>query len=48
MVEQASDDVPYIREILDIGKVPHIEEGKDLENLIILSTQTLKRNNKKC
>ena len=37
-----------IYEVSHNNNIPHIVEGKDLENLIVASIQTLKRNNKKC
>ena len=36
-----------IYEVPHNSNVPHIKEGKELENLIVASIQTLKRNNKK-
>ena len=37
-----------IYEVPHHSNVPHIKEGKDLETLIVVSIQILKRNNKKC
>ena len=38
-----------IYEVPHNNNVPHIvAEGKDLETLIVVSLQTLKRNDKKC
>ena len=48
MIEQSCDNIPDSIEIPDLGEVPHIIEGRDLETLIIASIETLKCNNKKC
>ena len=40
MVEKSCNDIPDIVEILDLEKVLHVVEEKDLEALINVSTET--------
>ena len=45
MVEKSCNDIPDIVEILDLEKVLHVVEEKDLETLINFSIETLKCSN---
>ena len=48
MIEQSCDNIPVSAEFPNLEEVPHIIEGRDLETLIVVSIETLKRSNKKC
>ena len=48
IIEQSCDNISDIAEIPDLEEVPYMVEGRDLKTLIVTSTETLKRSNKKC
>ena len=48
MIEQSCNNILDSVEIPDLEEVPHIIEGRNLGTFIVVSIETLKRNNKKC